>query len=171
MRGNPYNNTMNPNNAQAMQQLMQQQQMAQQQQLMQQQQMMQHQQMVQQQMAEQREAERRMKKLQRLQIKQVELVTGTPNHQMQGLELPRLTKAVAEEFISYNVGVNQMQLNFVKVPEDFNVMRHACTQGGVQKMDTTQLTYGNTVIKAGVCKYCGTVHYHYDMEIPSPQTF
>lgn len=180
-RGNPSNannHMMNPHNTHVMnphlahqQFLQQQQQQMVQQQMMQQQQMLQHQQMVQQQMAEQREAERQMKKLQRLQQKQSELIFGTPNQQLQGLELPRLTKTVAEEFIALNLGVNPTQLNFVKVPEDFGTMKHACTQGGVQKMETSNLYYNTTCVKAGVCKYCGTVHYHYDLDVPQPQTF
>ena len=189
MRGNPNNfnnqmqpNThmMNPHNPHAMQQQqmiqhqqqqMMHQQMLQQQKMAQQQQMMQQQQMVQQQMAEQREAERRMKQLQRLQNKQAELVMGNQGVDLKGLELPRLTKTVAEEFIALNLGVNPAQLNFVKVPEVFDTMRHACMHGGVQTMGSTSLYYGTTQIKAGVCKFCGTVHYHYDMEIPVPTMY
>lgn len=173
----PQHNMMNPNNPHAMQQQqmmqqqMMQQQMMQQQQLAQQQQMMQQQQLVQQQMAEQREAERRMKKMQRLQQKQVELVMGTQGVDMKGLELPRLTKTVAEEFIALNLGVNPSQLIFVKVPEEFETMRHACMHGGVQKMVSTPLYYGATQIKAGVCKFCGTVHYHYDTEPSVPPMY
>lgn len=183
--GNPNQNMMNPqqnmmmsqNNPHAMQQQqmmqqqMMQQQMMQQQQLAQQQQLMQQQQLAQQQIMEQREAERRMKKMQRLQQKQVELVMGAQGVDMKGFELPRLTKTVAEEFIALNLGVNPSQLIFVKVHEEFETMRHACMHGGVQKMASTPLYYGATPIIVGVCKFCGTVHYHYDVEPPVPPMY
>lgn len=154
--------------------MIQQQMMAhQQQQMANQQQMLYQQQMAQQHMYQQREEEKRMKQLARLQQKQMELLhgKGIQGFDMSGVQLPRLTKSVAEEFIALNLKVSPTQLNFVKVFEDMSQMRHACKHGGVQKLEVSTLYYGTTPIKAGVCKYCGTVHYHYDMEPSIPQGY
>lgn len=141
----------------AQQQMMQQQMMAQQQ--MTQQQMVQNQ-MAQQQMMEQKEYEKRMKQMARLQNKQSELAYGQPL--ITPDKMPKATKGTIEEFLSYQIGVAQDRLNFVKVPEEFDKMKHCCTQGGVQLIEVTHSFYFMNRVSAGLCKYCGTVHYCFD---------
>lgn len=116
---------------------------------------------VQQQMMAEREAMRQMKRLGNLQRKQAEIMMG--GQFPQEMKIPRLTKPVAEEFISRSLGIPQARLKYIKVLEDIHQMRHACMQGGVQIQPINTIYYTNIPIKLGVCSYCGTVHYHYDL--------
>lgn len=115
-------------------------------------------------MTEQRELEKKWKQFQRLQQKQSELLYGYNPAQVAQMKPPRLTKVIAEEFIAYHIGVEPSKLKFVKAPEDFSKMRHACKYGGVQEKEVAVLIYDTTAIKVGFCHYCGTVHYYYELE-------
>lgn len=143
---------------QMMQQMMAQQQMTQQQML--------QQQAVQNQLMYQKEQERQMKQLQNLQRKQYEIIHGVTREQMREMQLPRLTKSVAEDFIAMYLGLSQYksQMTFIKMVEPLDFMKHACLSAGVVKNPVQVTYYGTTQIIMGFCNRCGTVHYYFDNE-------
>lgn len=154
----------NPTDMQQMQQQQMMQQMMVQQQMTQQQIL--QQQAVQNQMMYQKEQERQFKRLQNLQRKQYEILHGVSKEQMNEMQLPRLTKSIAEDFISMYLGLPQYkpQMTFIKMVEPLEFMKHACLSAGVVKNPVQIAYYGEAQIIFGFCEKCGTAHYYFDNE-------
>ncbi len=91
-------------------------------------------------------------------------------------KVPRLTKQVAEEYISQELGVPINLLKFEKLTELPSMWRHACKNVGVVIMKPTILHYGGGFYQVNMrlipneeglihfilCNCCGKVVYYID---------
>lgn len=77
---------------------------------------------------------------------------------------PKLTNRLAEDYISYSLGVDKARLKLVKLPEQPTHWRHSCVRTGVVKFPLVDIFYYNTKIVYSVCPACGKVAYYYEKE-------
>lgn len=104
---------------------------------------------------QQRQSEREFKQMQRQQEKEY-------NQYMKQQQLPRLTKAVAEQFISQYVGYEQFRLQFVRLTEQPTQWKHSCTRTGVAVQKPITIFYGETEVQFAFCRKCGKIHYYFE---------
>ena len=100
---------------------------------------------------ERQQYEKEMARIQKEQFKEYQ----------QAMHVPKLTKAIAEEYIAQFIGVAQQYIKYVRIGEKPDIWKHACMRGGVVLSNEQVVYYANTPIYFTLCKQCGVVHYHF----------
>lgn len=81
------------------------------------------------------------------------------------MRLPKLTNALAEEFIAHQLGVPVVQLKFERITAlDADVWKHACVRSGVGILPPVTTHYNGISIQYACCKQCAKVHYYFEKE-------
>jgi hypothetical protein len=77
-------------------------------------------------------------------------------------KVPKLTKAVAEQYIAMNLRAHVQQIDFIRLTESPKDWKHACVPTGAVILRQHKLMYNTTTIEFSVCTACRKVHYFYE---------